>query len=487
MSQSPTQTLSDQQFLQWLEQTVKQTGASTFSVTSPANGQEVANVVDSTAADAQQAVERSVTAFHAWRDVNPWQRAQLLLDWYQAIMAHQEAIGRIISLEMGKPVTEAKGEVAYAAAFVQFYAEEAKRIQGETFSSQFSHKRLYALRTPVGPVYAITPWNFPAAMITRKVAPALAAGCTAIVKPAPQSPLTALFLGYLWEQVGGPADALITLTTQDAQGVSQAMFDDERIRKLTFTGSTEVGRQLYQQAAKTIKKVSLELGGHAPYLVFDDADLDQAVEEVVASKFRNAGQTCVCTNRIYVQSGVADAFTEKLVKRVSSLVVGDPGDAATEIGPLVDAAGLKKVQTHVRDALDKGAEVKLGGDSQDLYFQPTVLTGVKPGMQILEEETFGPVAPVIVFDTEEEAVTHANNTPFGLAAYAYTNDLRRSHRVSEALEYGIVGVNDGMPSTAQAPFGGVKNSGLGREGGQWGLDEFLDIKYVSVGLKEPAQ
>src|SRR5699024_4927736 len=301
-------TLSDQQFLQWLDDTLKQSDTNTFGVVSPASGQEVAKVADVTVSDAQEALDRSVAAFQTWREVNPWQRAQLLMDWYHAIMANQDTIGSIISLEMGKPVTEAKSEVAYAASFVQLYSDEAKRIQGESFSSQFSHKRLYALRTPVGPDYAITPWNFPAAMITRKVAPALAAGCTAIVKPAPQSLLTAIFLSYLWEQVGGPADALITLTTQDAQGVSQVMFDDERIRKLTFTGSTEVGRLLYEQAAKTIKKVSLELGGHAPYLVFEDADLDLAVEEVVASKFRNAGQTCVCTNRVYVQKDVADAF-----------------------------------------------------------------------------------------------------------------------------------------------------------------------------------
>lgn len=476
------QVITDKQFLQSLN--VDNSKAS-FAVVSPASGETLANIPNHDASYAKNILERSVNTFDSWRKVNPYERSRLLLDWFYAIMAHQDAIGRIISAEMGKPVAEARGEVAYAASFVQLYAEEAKRIRGETFSSQFSHKKLYAERMPIGPVYAITPWNFPAAMITRKVAPALAAGCTAIVKPAPQSPLTAMFLAYLWEKVGGPADAICVITTEDAQSVSKVMFDDERIRKLTFTGSTEVGRKLYEQAATTIKKVSLELGGHAPFLIFDDADLDLAVEEVIACKFRNAGQTCVCTNRIYVQNKVAQEFTEKLVARVKQLKVGEPSNEDTEIGPLVDEAGLKKVQSHVQDAINKGAKVETGGSSDNLYYQPTVLTGVKQGMHILEEETFGPVAPVIAFETEDEAIKLANDTPFGLAAYLYTDNIRRMHRVSEALQYGIVGVNDGAPSTAQAPFGGVKNSGLGREGGHWGLEEFLEIKYISVGLKEP--
>ncbi|GAA4343580.1 NAD-dependent succinate-semialdehyde dehydrogenase [Pigmentiphaga soli] len=470
-------------FLSLLADRLRDGGGPSFEVFSPADGRRVAAVPDATPADARRAADAAVQAYARWSRTGAHQRARLLQAWFGEIMAHREEIARVISAEMGKPVSEARGEVDYAAAYIELYAEEAKRIRGEAFSGPDARKRLYATPRPVGPVYAITPWNFPAAMITRKAAPALAAGCTAIVKPAPQSPLTALFLSWLWERAGGPAGTLQTLPTLDAAGVSQVMFDDPRIRKLTFTGSTEVGRSLYRQAAGTLKRVSLELGGHAPFLVFDDADLDDAVEQVMLSKFRNAGQTCVCTNRIYVQRAILPAFVAALARRVEALRMGDPADERTEVGPLVDARGLDKVAGQVRDALDKGATLVTGGRAAEgLFFRPTVLAGVAPGMRILEEETFGPVAPILAFDTEEEAVAQANDTPFGLAAYLYTRDLARAHRVSEALEYGIVGVNDGAPSTAWAPFGGVKDSGLGREGGHWGLEEYLDLKYVSVGL-----
>jgi succinate-semialdehyde dehydrogenase/glutarate-semialdehyde dehydrogenase len=384
---------------------------------------------------------------------------------------------------MGKPISESRGEVRYAAAFVEWYAVEAKRVYGETVPSQVAHKRLLVRPQPVGPVYAITPWNFPAAMVTRKAAPALAAGCTVVLKPAEQSPLTALRLEELWVSAGGPPDVFQVLTTADPAVVSAVFFDDPAIRKLTFTGSTEVGVLLAAQAAKTVKRVSLELGGHAPFLVFDDADLDAAVREVVASEFRNSGQTCVCANRIYVQAGIYDEFARRLAEVVGTMRVGDPLDEATTVGPLVDQQGHDKVQAHVHDAVAKGARALVGGQPRaGLFFDPTVLVDVAPGMRILREETFGPIAPLVRFTTDAEAVAEANGTPFGLAAYLWTRDLTRAFRVSEALDFGIIGVNDGVPSAPQAPFGGVKASGLGREGGKWGIEEFLDLKYVSIAL-----
>jgi succinate-semialdehyde dehydrogenase/glutarate-semialdehyde dehydrogenase len=336
----------------------------------------------------------------------------------------------------------------------------------------------------VGPVYAVTPWNFPAAMVTRKVAPALAAGCTVVLKPAEQSPLTAIRLGELWVQAGGPADVFQVLTTSDPIAVSEVFFADARVRKLTFTGSTEVGIKLYEKAARTVKRVSLELGGHAPFIVFDDADVTQAIQQVMASKFRNTGQTCVCANRIYVHEKIRPAFTDQLTEAVRALRVGDPMDHATQIGPLVDRQGLDKVAAHVDDALGKGAHALIGGKKRDgLYFDPTVLVGVDRGMRILEEETFGPIAPVVSFTDEAELVRAANATPFGLAAYVCTRDLGRAFRVAEALDYGIVGINDGLPAAPHAPFGGVKFSGIGREGGPWGMEEYLDVKYVSMSVQ----
>jgi succinate-semialdehyde dehydrogenase/glutarate-semialdehyde dehydrogenase len=373
--------------------------------------------------------------------------------------------------------------VKYAAAFVEWYAEEAKRAYGEIVPSHAANKRLFAMRQPVGPVYAVTPWNFPAAMVTRKVAPALAAGCTVVLKPAEQSPLTAIRLGELWGQAGGPAGVFQVLTTSDPVAVSEVFFSDARVRKLTFTGSTEVGITLYEKAARTVKRVSLELGGHAPFIVCEDADIPAAVQQVMASKFRNAGQTCVCANRIYVHDRIEPAFTDRLAEGIRNLRVGDPMSDQTQVGPLVDRQGLDKVAAHVDDAIGKGANAVVGGKRRDgLFFDPTLLTGVRSGMRILEEETFGPVAPIVGFTDEAEIIRAANATPYGLAAYVWTKDLGRAFRIAEQLEYGIVGVNDGLPAAPHAPFGGVKFSGIGREGGPWGMDEYLDIRYVSIAL-----
>jgi succinate-semialdehyde dehydrogenase / glutarate-semialdehyde dehydrogenase len=458
--------------------------SATFEVMSPATGKAVARVPDNGAAEARAAATRAVAAFATWRKTTAYERSAVLRAWASAIMAEEAALGRLMAQEMGKPVTEARGEVRYAVSFVEWYAEEAKRVYGTTVPSQAAHKRLLVQPQPVGPVYAITPWNFPAAMITRKAAPALAAGCTVVVKPAEQSPLTAVRLAELWVSAGGPADVFQVLPASDPAAVSRVFFDDPAIRKLSFTGSTEIGVLLGGQAVRTMKRVSLELGGHAPFLIFADADLDAAVKDVFASKFRNAGQTCVCANRIYVHADVHDRFVERFAAAAAGLRVGDPLDETTQIGPLVDAQGLAKVRAHVDDALSKGARAVLGGTSgEGLTFNPTVLTSVSRGMRILEEETFGPVAPIVPFTEESDAIRHANDTPFGLAAYLWTRDLSRAFRVAEALDYGIVGVNDGLPSTAQAPFGGMKMSGVGREGGLWGIEEYLDVKYMSIGIQ----
>lgn len=457
--------------------------SSTFDVQNPATGTRLEAVPNAGVAEARDAARRAIEAFPAWRDRTAYDRSTILRKWFSLMLQDEDRLARLMTSEMGKPITESRGEVKYAAAFVEWYAEEAKRVYGETVPSQFAHKRLMVRPQPVGPVYAVTPWNFPAAMVTRKAAPALAAGCTFVLKPAEQSPLTALRLEELWRDAGGPADVFQVITTSDPAVVSSVFFDDPAIRKLTFTGSTEVGILLASQAAKTVKRVSLELGGHAPFLVFDDADLDAAVREVAASKFRNTGQTCVCANRVYVQAGIYDAFAERLADVVRGLRVGDPMDPATHIGPLVDRQGHDKVSAHVADALAKGARALVGGEPRDgLYFSPTVLADVTSGMRILEEETFGPIAPLVKFERDAEAVAAANGTPFGLAAYLWTRDLSRAFRVSEALDFGIVGVNDGVPSTPQAPFGGVKASGLGREGGKWGIEEYLDLKYISIAL-----
>ncbi len=454
-----------------------------FPVHNPANGALLAQIAEHSEQDAKNAADRAVAAFTSYRQTTAYERAAIMRRWYNLMIEQEATLGKLMAMEMGKPVTEARGEVRYAAGFIDWFAEEAKRIYGDTIPASVPHKRLFATRQPVGPVYAITPWNFPAAMVTRKAAPALAAGCTFILKPAEQTPLTAIYMQWLWEQAGGAPDVFQVLTTSNPIPITRVFMDDMRIRKLTFTGSTEVGRILYGQASATLKRLSLELGGHAPFLVFADADIDLAVKEVVACKFRNTGQTCVCTNRIYVQESIAPAFTQKLATAVSALRVGDPLEDQTQIGPLIDEQGLNKVRLHLSDAVAHGAQIVVGGNARDgLYFDPTVLTGCTSQMLIMNEETFGPVAPVITFKDDAEAIRVANDTPYGLAAYLYTRDIDRAIRVSEMLDYGIIGLNDGIPSVPQAPFGGIKQSGMGREGGKWGIEDYLDVKYISLAL-----
>ena len=457
----------------------------TFAVRSPYDNSLVADVADCGEAEAKAAADAAVAAFKEWKKLTGFERAKILRKWNELLVAHQEELGRLTALEMGKPITEGKGEVLYAASFVEWYAEEAMRINGEIMTSRFPNKRQMAVYEPVGPVYAVTPWNFPTSMITRKAAPALAAGCTIIIKPAEQTPLCALYMAKLWEQAGGPAGTLQVLPCADPVPVSKVLIEDQRIRKITFTGSTPVGKILYRQSAETMKRISLELGGHAPFLIFEDADIEKAVAFTMLCKYRNAGQTCVSANRLYVHETIRADFTDALSDAVGKLKVGDPLEASTNVGPLVEQQGLDKVISHVEDAVAKGAKVAAGGKALGgLMYAPTILTGVTEGMKILSEETFGPVAPIVSFEDEAKAIAWANNTDYGLAAYVWTKDLSRAFRVAEALEYGIVGVNDPVPSAmgSNLPFGGYKNSGLGREGGHWGLEEYLETKFISFVL-----
>ncbi|MGQ0333653.1 NAD-dependent succinate-semialdehyde dehydrogenase [Halomonas elongata] len=455
-----------------------------FAVTDPATGETLANVPDLDAEDARQAVAAAETAWYDWRRKTAKERAKLLRAWFERIMANQEALARLMTREQGKPLAESRGEVAYGASFVEFYAEQAKRVAGETLPGHGADKRILVLRESIGVVAAITPWNFPLAMITRKCAPALAAGCTVVVKPAEATPLTALAMAKLAEDAGIPAGVINVVTASRPAEIGEVLTTDPRVRKVSFTGSTAVGKRLLAQCAGTVKKTSMELGGNAPLIVFDDADLDAAVEGAVASKFRNSGQTCVCTNRMLVQAGVYETFLDKLATRVAELQVGNGLEDGVVQGPLINDAAVDKVREHIADALDKGGRLICGGQPHELggtFFQPTVIGDVDDSMRVATEETFGPLAPVFRFDTEEEAIAMANATEFGLAAYFYANDYRRIWHVMEALEYGMVAVNEGLLSTELAPFGGVKESGLGREGSHHGLDEYTELKYVCVG------
>lgn len=463
---------------------LKARSSRTYQVRNPANGAVIAEVADAGGAETDKAIAAAAAAFPGYAALVAQQRTELLRAWYDLIIAHSEDLARLVTAEMGKPLAESRAEAVYGAGFVEWFAEEAKRAYGDVIPTHQPDKRIFAIRQPVGVCAAITPWNFPIAMITRKVAPALAAGCTVVVKPAGSTPLAALALGALAGKAGFPDGVLNVVTSSRAAEVGAALTASTTVRKLTFTGSTEVGRKLYAQCAQDIKKLSLELGGNAPFIVFADADLEAAVDGAMICKFRNTGQTCVCANRIYVQSEVHDKFAQMLTKAVRKLKVGDGMADGVNQGPLIDEAGLAKVREHVADAVGRGAHVLCGGRRHKLgglFFQPTVLAGVTADMQINSEETFGPVAPLIRFDTEEEAVALANDSPFGLASYFYTKDLARAHRVAERIESGIVGINTGLISTPAAPFGGVKQSGLGREGSKYGINEFLEIKYLCMG------
>ena len=465
----------------WIE---ADSGAS-FAVTNPARNDVIAEVTDLGRAETARAIASAEAAQKDWAARTAKDRATVLRAWHGLMLEHAEDLALILTAEMGKPLGEAKGEVAYGASFVEWYAEEARRVYGETVPGHEPDKRVTVIRQPVGVAGAITPWNFPNAMITRKAAPALAAGCAFIVKPSDETPLSALALGVLAERAGIPGGVFQIIPAKDAAAIGQEFCDNPGMRKLSFTGSTAVGRILLRQAADQVMNCSMELGGNAPFLVFDDADLDAAVEGAMASKYRNAGQTCVCANRIYVQAGVYDAFAEKLGQAIAALKVGDGFADGVTIGPLINAKAVEKVEDHIEDARSKGAEILMGGSAHALggtFYEPTLVSGVTQEMKIASEETFGPVAPLFRFEDEAEGIALANATEFGLAAYFYASDVGRVTRVSEALEYGIVGVNTGIISTESVPFGGVKQSGLGREGGWQGIDEYLETKYICLSV-----
>ena len=456
----------------------------TLGVTNPANGQQLGRVPKMGAEETREAIDAAARALPAWRALTARERATILRRWVDLMMEHQDDLARLMTLEQGKPLAEAKGEIGYAASFIEWFAEEGKRIYGDTIPGHQADKRLLVIKQPIGVTAAITPWNFPSAMITRKAGPALAAGCTMVLKPASQTPFSALALAELANRAGIP-EGVFNVVTGSASEVGNELTGNPLVRKLSFTGSTEIGRQLMEQCAKDIKKVSLELGGNAPFIVFDDADLDKAVEGALASKFRNAGQTCVCANRLYIQNGVYDRFAEKLQQAVSKLQIGDGLQPNVTIGPLIDEKAIAKVQEHIADALDKGARVATGGKSHELggnFFQPTILVDVPSDAKVAKEETFGPLAPLFRFKDEADVIAQANDTEFGLAAYFYARDLGRVFRVGEALEYGIIGINTGLISTEVAPFGGVKSSGLGREGSKYGIEDYLEIKYMCIGI-----
>ena len=490
MKTSPLALLNDPSLLktdalingQWMA------GASRFDITDPATGAVLANVANLGPAEAEQAIAAANAAWPAWKAKTAKERSIILRKWYDLLMANQDDLGRIMTAEQGKPLAEAKGEVAYGASFVEWFAEEAKRVNGETLPQFDNTRRLLVLKQPIGVCAAITPWNFPLAMITRKVAPALAAGCPVIIKPAELTPLTALAAAELAIRAGIPAGVLnmITADSDNSIAVGKVLCASDVVRHISFTGSTEVGRILMAQSAPTVKKMSLELGGNAPFIVFDDADIDSAVEGAFASKYRNAGQTCVCSNRLYVQEGVYDAFVKKFAAKVQTAKVGNGFEDGVNQGPLIEEAALVKVERHVQDAVAKGARVLVGGKrlssmGSGQFFEPTVVADATADMLCAKEETFGPFAPIFKFKTEQEAIDAANNTEFGLASYFYSRDVGRIFRVSEALEYGMVGINVGILATEHVPFGGVKQSGLGREGSHHGMDDYVEIKYLCMG------
>lgn len=457
----------------------------TFPVLNPATGEKIADVADLTPEDTNKAIAIAYEAQKQWRAKTGKERCAILLRWNDLMLENQDDLANILTAEMGKPLAEAKGEIAYGASFIQWFAEEARRVYGDVIPGHQPDKRIVVIKQPIGVVGSITPWNFPNAMIARKVGPALAAGCSFVGRPAEKTPLSALAMAVLGERAGIPEGVLSIITSSNSRGIGQELCSNPKVRKLTFTGSTEVGRILMTQCAHDIKKLSLELGGNAPFLVFNDADLDAAVEGAMIAKFRNSGQTCVCANRIYAQSGIAEEFAKKLSAATSALKVGNGMDDGVAIGPLIDNAGLEKVEDHIADAVSKGAKVVTGGSRSELggtFFQPTVLTGVTKGMKVLKEETFGPVAPVISFETIDEGIALANDTEFGLAAYFYARDISTVWKVAEEIESGMVGINTGLISTAEAPFGGIKSSGLGREGSKYGMDEYLEIKYLCMSV-----
>ena len=457
----------------------------TFEVTDPGSGAVLGTVPKMGADETGHAIDAAARALPAWRARTAGERSKLMRRLFDLMIQHQDDLGELLTREQGKPLAEGRGEIAYGASFIEWFAEEAKRAYGDTIPGHAADRRIVVIKQGVGVVAAITPWNFPNAMITRKLGPALAAGCTIVIKPASATPYSALAIAHLCELAGIPA-GVVNVVTGSAGQIGSALPQSPKVAKLTFTGSTEIGRDLLRECAETIKKTSMELGGNAPFLVFDDADVDAAIDGAMISKFRNGGQTCVCTNRFYVQDGVYDAFVEKLAKRVSAMKVGYGMDAGTEVGPLIDEKAVEKVEEHLQDAIAGGAKVLAGGQRNERggsFFNPTVVAGVKPDMKLAREETFGPLAGVIRFTDEADAIRMANDTEFGLASYFYARDLSRVWRVAEALEAGMVGINTGLISTEVAPFGGVKQSGLGREGSHYGLDDYMEVKYLCMGIK----
>ncbi|QIP14912.1 NAD-dependent succinate-semialdehyde dehydrogenase [Spirosoma aureum] len=461
---------------------VQAASGETFDVINPATGSVLATVTDMGSADVRAAIDAAHAAWPAYRDLTAKERSNLLKKWFALILENKDELARLMTMECGKVLAESRGEVDYGASFIEWFAEEAKRTYGDVIPANTRDKRLVVIKQSIGVVAAITPWNFPLAMITRKVGPALAAGSPVVVKPPSETPLTALAISYLAEKAGFPPGVYNTVTTSKNAEVGLELCENRNVRKLSFTGSTAIGKLLMSQCASNLKKISLELGGNAPFIVFNDADIDAAVVGAMASKFRNNGQTCVCVNRLYVQDAVYDEFVEKLSKAVAALRVGNGLDTDAQMGPLINEKGLNKVKHHLEDALSKGAKVIVGGKEMDgLFFQPTVLTDITPDMIIAREEVFGPVAPVARFTSEQEVIQLANDTPYGLAAYFYSKDIARCWRVAEALDYGMVGINEGMISTEVAPFGGIKESGVGREGSKYGMDYFMEIKYLCFG------